>query len=363
LGDALRLPVVGGGSNVERAVSAGVASRRQVPTTGLSRFQPQIDNMSRHEVPLDELGFPIPQGFEDQSPRRRWRPQRKQRGARGGPGRRLIAGLLVAAVIVAICWPQIQQHVPPLLADWFKKRAAERFYGHDDADGAISDLNRAVALAPQDVEAYLLRGEIRIYAGADEQGFSDALADFEEALKIEPNNVPAIRYRSVALQQLGRHQEAIAEASRVVKFSDSGPDRHSALNFRAYTRARAKMELDEALDDVNKAIDLAGAPNAAYLDTRGFILHLLGKNDEALIDMKLAVKMAERQRRLEQRAMADLPFQDGRRSFLQRQYDQEMAVLYYHRGLVHQALGNKQDANKDKRQGVRLGYDPERGVW
>ena len=47
----------------------------------------------------------------------------------------------------------------------------------------------------------------------------------------------------------------------------------------------------------------------------------------------------------------------------QTQLDHNLATLYHHRGEVHEVQGREQQARRDKTEAVRLGYNPDLGIW
>ena len=61
--------------------------------------------------------------------------------------------------------------------------------------------------------------------------------------------------------RLQRFQEAVDDASQAVKLSPTP----SNLNTRAYIRALGNLQLDDALVDINKAIDEQANDNAEFL--------------------------------------------------------------------------------------------------
>jgi hypothetical protein len=46
-----------------------------------------------------------------------------------------------------------------------------------------------------------------------------------------------------------------------------------------------------------------------------------------------------------------------------RALNEQLSVLYHHRGLVYQKLNQPEKARADLDQARRLGYDPSKGVW
>ncbi len=159
--------------------------------------------------------------------------------------------------------------------------------------------------------------------------------------------------------RMGRGREAIDDATQAVKLRATP----RFLNSRAYIRALAQMELLEGLEDIDQALAEVGQQTAEYaifLDTRGYLLHLLDRNIDALADLDRAVEMRELQKRrlLEQQFRFDL----RRLQYELKQTDGDLAVMYHHRGLVQEKLGHDGPAQDDLRRGDQLGYNPARGV-
>ncbi len=71
------------------------------------------------------------------------------------------------------------------------------------------------------------------------------------------------------------------------------PSSADELNQLAYMRSLAVIELDEALKDIDLAIELGG-PSPSYLDTKAWVLHGMKRNLEALAEMKNAIEGMEK---------------------------------------------------------------------
>lgn len=85
-------------------------------------------------------------------------------------------------------------------------------------------------------------------------------------------------------------------AVRALKIASLGqrPTTPETLNHLAYNRALAGIELDEALKDIDRAIDEAG-PLPSLLDTKAWVLHGLKRNLEALGYMNEAIQGMEQE--------------------------------------------------------------------
>ncbi len=166
--------------------------------------------------------------------------------------------------------------------------------------------------------------------------------------------------RSRVLQRLERHDDAIRDVTQAMQLTRNADP--GLLNARAYTRAIAGQELDEALSDVEEALELEHN-NADYLDTRGYVHYLRGDYELALTDLETALDLSK-----------DSPVPDfliagggpNRRRMLARiklEYQHSLAVMYHHRGQVHEKLGHFEQAQLDLRRGDELGYNPAAGIY
>ena len=90
------------------------------------------------------------------------------------------------------------------------------------------------------------------------------------------------------------------------------------------------------------------------------MLHLLDRNDDALKDLNQAIEITDQQKR--QLLQQQFRFDMRRLQYELKQMDGDLAVMYHHRGLVQEKLGNPQEAQEDLLRGANLGYDPAKGV-
>jgi tetratricopeptide (TPR) repeat protein len=300
---------------------------------------------------VDRLGFPVPHRRDSRD--RPIPPPRK----RLGRGPYVLLGLAIFALFVfAVARTPWFAEMRQQLARSIAERAATKLLT-GDADGAVTDLSRALFLAPEETKIR----EFRAYAYLEANDPQSALSDFNLLLADDPNWVRGHLGKSYALQCLSRYGEAIDAASRAVDIS--GGDDHNALNSRAYARAIAGMELEEGFADIERALDMGQMQNAAYLDTRGYLHFLLGRHQEALVDLDLAIAITEAER---DQILAPAWRGHANSDWVEyqlKQYREHLAVMYHHRGEVHAALGNEQLSAADLRLGDQFGYDPDNGVF
>lgn len=311
---------------------------------------------------FDEHGFPLPPRFEDlkfhdDEPKKR--PKVSLRA------KRWVLILLVVLVIVpALFGKKLLNQARGLVADWLSDQAMQKLM-EGDVPGALADMNQAVNWSPTKWELFARRAGLR----EDLNDVEGSLDDWTNAIDIYKRK--KLRgnergQRSGMLSEfhskrcwlyvrLGRSKEAMKDANYAVELNPSP----QSLNTRAYARAVLKIdsELADGLRDVDEALRQTGR-DANMLDTRGYLLHLLGRNEEAKADMDSAISMIEQKREQERLQIV------GHRSpgrWLHR-FDDALAVMYQHRGLIHQQLKNEKEAERDLRRAEDLGYDPAKGV-
>jgi tetratricopeptide (TPR) repeat protein len=74
-------------------------------------------------------------------------------------------------------------------------------------DDAIADYDQAIAINPKDFNAFNSRGQAYVATGDSNQ----AIADFTQAIQFGPSYVEAYNNRGLSNEVLGRHAEAIAD--------------------------------------------------------------------------------------------------------------------------------------------------------
>jgi tetratricopeptide (TPR) repeat protein len=126
------------------------------------------------------------------------------------------------------------------------------------------------------------RGEAKVGRGDD----PGALADFEEAVALEPDRWKAIYNRGVSLAQAGKLTEALADLDRAIELQD-------AFAKARYNRGEVKFalgDLDGAIRDYDQTVRLDPRHSAAY-NARGFAYNAQGNFQQALRDFDQALRV------------------------------------------------------------------------
>jgi tetratricopeptide (TPR) repeat protein len=168
------------------------------------------------------------------------------------------------------------------LANAYYFRGSAKF-GKSDFDGAIADYGQALKLDPSDAD-YL---NSRAAAYEAKKDIDRALADYNEAIKTSPNSTYAYNNRGAVYQRKGDFARAAADYGEVTKLQPNNIDAWSA---RCWVRAISPGQTQQALSDCNAALKIK--PDAAeVLDTRGFVQLKLGQTDNAIKDFDAALKL------------------------------------------------------------------------
>jgi tetratricopeptide (TPR) repeat protein len=126
---------------------------------------------------------------------------------------------------------------------------------------------------PTDARAQLGLGNVYL----DQGRYQDAVAAYQQTLKMKQDYVDAYQPLSYALAQLGRFPEAAETLQQALKFD---PDNAEIYNNLAYTYAHAER-YPEAIDASQHAIALLGQTGSAYrqgLQNRNEVLSNAYKN-------------------------------------------------------------------------------------
>ena len=215
------------------------------------------------------------------------------------------------------------------------------------SDSVTLYLNRALERFPKDAELYVHRGHHHFLG----KRYDKAIEAYREALKFADNDT----LRSSIWGHTGDlyHQMAVGERKVVLegRFGTRSTDRNerkymtkcyecfdkalalhaensSVLNNYAYFLSLEERDLDRALQMAEKANSLA-KNNPTFLDTHAWVLHKLGRNDEAKRTMRQAISL------------------DTNKS----------ADLQLHYGDILAALGEKFMAEVYWRKALENGYD------
>ena len=280
---------------------------------------------------LDEYGLSRPSGFDDDQP-----PRRQRRGA--------IVVAMVLIVGLVVCASQIDgDKMGKLVAkvhgftDSLLGRTPQAIRGRmlaklrrGDLEGALAECAKLREIEP--VEGRWLRTKLLGQMGR----YDEAVEEITGAIEARPDDAQLYLARADLLGRLKRFEESVVDYTKVIALD---PTNATAYNNRAYNRALARVDLDQALEDVQKALTLAEEhPQsqrglAAYIDTRGYLFYLQGNYKKALADFDSVLNDLDRHNSPEE----------------------ELREIFFHRALVYEQLGETELAKRDFDLAERLG--------
>jgi len=123
---------------------------------------------------------------------------------------------------------------------------------------------------------------------SEEGNYDKAISGYREYLKLDPDNDVVHFYLGANLDRQGKRKEAIVELKKAVELN---PDNAEALNYLGYLYVEKGIKLDKAIKLIRQALEVK--PDSSYIvDSLGWALFKKGKFDEALKELKRAVKLS-----------------------------------------------------------------------
>ncbi len=150
---------------------------------------------------------------------------------------------------------------------------------------AMADLDETLKRRPDDTDALMTRGELKI-SGQDRAG---AGRDLDAASAALPLQADARLRLAQDNERLERFDRVIAEIDRWLPVHQDEAQTAQGYNIRCWARANQGRELDRALDDCNRAIRVVR--NASDLENRGLVHLRRTEYDPAIDDYDAALKL------------------------------------------------------------------------
>jgi S1-C subfamily serine protease/Flp pilus assembly protein TadD len=147
---------------------------------------------------------------------------------------------------------------------------------------AVADCDAALKLDPKNVAALVARSRALVMGGDAAQ----AVADCDAALRLDPKSVAPLVARAAALGAKGEQERAVADCGAALKID---PKCASAFAVRGEARRR-KGDLPGALADLDEAVWLDVNLAPAYL-ARGLVWAARGEPQKAVADLTRATSL------------------------------------------------------------------------
>ncbi|BBC23399.1 CHAT domain-containing tetratricopeptide repeat protein [Pseudanabaena sp. ABRG5-3] len=181
--------------------------------------------------------------------------------------------------------PELPTSDRSLSANEYFNRALEKSK-KGDKNGAITDYNEAIRLNPNNSITYYNRGVAKYDLG-DKNG---AITDYNEAIRLNPNNSITYYNRGVAKYDLGDKNGAITDYNEAIRLNSNYDKAYDNRGFVKYNLG----DKNGAIADYNEAIRLNPNNANAYYD-QGLIKRERGKKQEALAYFRKASELYQQQ--------------------------------------------------------------------
>jgi tetratricopeptide (TPR) repeat protein len=269
-----------------------------------------------------------------------------------------------------VTFPLVRKALPLEYAKW-QLAAAANAVAHSDWEEADKRLetaeksSSAVRTLPDYWGVYLrlLNGD------PNRNGSTDSLIDeLREAISENSQNRLAGNWLVELLSEQGRFSEAL-ECMKLT-LGESGAQGAIQLNQLAYHRSLANVELDQALKDIDVALqDFPDEPS--FLDTKAWIFYRQKRFEEALSAIQLAlsqilpeipVELREAPEDYDPAGLGIAPLGKLPKTVLKERFD-VIAVIRFHRMKILEALGREEEALADYRAIRFWGIEPSEKLY
>lgn len=160
---------------------------------------------------------------------------------------------------------------------------------HGEMELALADFDEAVRLAPDDAECYQQRSLVLSQLGRHAEGLTDA----EEAIRLDPDNAESYRARGIAYLGAGDYPAAITDLSRYIREEKGETGAYYRLGDGYYLRGLAYAGLNRwrrAIADYTRAIRRWPQRAESYA-ARATAYEKIGKIVKSQADREQAVRL------------------------------------------------------------------------
>lgn len=154
-------------------------------------------------------------------------------------------------------------------------------------DAAIEALETLTTAYPDYARGFAALGDTL----RDDERYADAIGAYDRALALYPDDDP-IRWLVLYTRGIAHHQsdnwpEAEADFRAALELN---PNQPGVLNYLGYSMVERDINLDEALDMIERAV-AAQPQNGAIVDSLGWVLYQFGQYDDAVVHLENAASL------------------------------------------------------------------------
>ncbi|WP_228014688.1 tetratricopeptide repeat protein [Fortiea sp. LEGE XX443] len=190
----------------------------------------------------------------------------------------------IAFIVMLVAW--FWQFLKPAHNEQFLYQEGLSKYERGNYQEAVDNFTQTIKINPQNSLAYNYRSDSFYRLGEYEK----AQADSSQAITLNPQDANAYYDRGFAWFGLGKYKEAIADYTQAIKLNSQKP-------YAYYGRGLAQVKVkhyQSAVEDFSKAIALNPNFDLAYYH-RGLIHAKLGKKKSAIADFEKAAQFFQNQ--------------------------------------------------------------------
>jgi len=164
-------------------------------------------------------------------------------------------------------------------------RLSKQCYTESLPDHVIAGCSAVIARGLVDKADLATAFKNRGNAHDDKGDYARALADYDQAVTINPLDADAFNSRGTTYAALARHDRAILDFDEAIRLNPASP---LAFSNRCFARA-VLDQLEQALADCNEALRLK-PNNPGALGSRAFVYLKLRRYDAAIADYNLELR-------------------------------------------------------------------------
>ena len=216
-------------------------------------------------------------------------------------------------------------------------------YKQGEYQKALADYNQAIRLNPKLAVAYFYRSLVYRKQGEYEK----ALAELNQVIRLNPKFALAYAVRGTIYSQQGEYEKALAEINQAIQLDPKLAVAYNNRGWTYYNQGKHK----KALTDYNQAIQLDPELADAY-NNRGWTYYNQGKYEKALADYNQATQLnpkfaaAYNNRGIVYKNQQE--YEKALAGYNQAiRLNPKFAIVYYNRGMIYKLNKNIEKAISD----------------